>query len=88
MMEKSEYNVSFGKYIKSLRNLKGWSQIDLSEKLGNNYQNVSAIERGEYSIILYSTQKIADAFEIPLSTLILGFEESIKEEDKTSGEVK
>ena len=51
------------------------TQPELADKLGNNFQNVSAIERGEFTITIYTAQKIANAFEISLSSLFKGFEE-------------
>ena len=51
------------------------TQPELADKLRNNFQNVSAIERGEFTITIYTAQKIANAFEISLSSLFKGFEE-------------
>ena len=74
-MEKSEFSLIFGAYIKKLIQEKKWTQPEHADKLGNNFQNVSAIERGEFSITIFTAQKIADAFEISLSFLFQGFEE-------------
>jgi transcriptional regulator with XRE-family HTH domain len=74
-MEKAEFSLLFGAYIKKLRQEKKWTQPELADKLGNNFQNVSAIERGEFTITIFTAQKIADAFDISLSSLFQGFEE-------------
>jgi DNA-binding XRE family transcriptional regulator len=43
--------------------------------LGNNFQNVSVVEKGEFTVTNFTAQKIADAFNISLSSLFQGFEE-------------
>jgi transcriptional regulator with XRE-family HTH domain len=74
-MEKAEFSLLFGDFIKKLRQENKMTQPELADKLGNNFQNVSAIERGEFTITIYTAQKIANAFEISLSSLFKGFEE-------------
>jgi transcriptional regulator with XRE-family HTH domain len=74
-MEKAEFSLLFGAFIKKLRQENKMTQPELADKLGNNFQNVSAIERGEFTITIYTAQKIANAFEISLSSLFKGFEE-------------
>lgn len=74
-MEKAEFSLLFGAYIKKLRQENKMTQPELADKLGNNFQNISAIERGEFTITIFTAQKIADAFEISLSSLFQGFEE-------------
>ena len=74
-MEKAEFSLVFGAYIKFLRQEKKWTQPELADKLGNNFQNVSAIERGEFTVTIFTAQKISNAFEISLSSLFKGFEE-------------
>lgn len=74
-MEKAEFSLLFGAFIKKLRQENKMTQPELADRLGNNFQNVSAIERGEFTITIYTAQKIANAFEISLSSLFKGFEE-------------
>ena len=74
-MEKAEFSLLFGDFIKKLRQENKMTQPELADKLGNNFQNISAIERGEFTITIYTAQKIANAFEISLSSLFKGFEE-------------
>ncbi|MBP6032657.1 MAG: helix-turn-helix transcriptional regulator [Crocinitomicaceae bacterium] len=50
------------------------SQSDLSDVLGNNFQNVSAMERGEFTPAIHTVHKIAQAFGMSLLEFILGFE--------------
>lgn len=84
MKEKKERDIycqKFGLYIKTLRKLKGMKQIDLADKLGNSAQNVSTLEQGQYSPTLIFIDRLAKAFEISMTELINGFEESLKEVD-------
>ncbi len=66
----------FGAYIKELRNRRNVTQPELAYKLGNNFQNISAMERGEFTLTIYNAQKFAEAFEMRLSELFKGFEDS------------
>jgi len=69
-MEKAEFNKILGQYIKTKRLQNKWSQATLADKLGNNYQNISRIERGELSPTLFWCLKLAEAFEMDLQTFI------------------
>ncbi len=73
-MQKSKLNKQFDKlfglYVKQNRVLRGWSQIDLAEKVGNNFQNIPRLERGEITPTLFWCYKLADAFDITLPELI------------------
>jgi transcriptional regulator with XRE-family HTH domain len=81
-MEKAEFSLLFGAYIKKLRLENKMTQPELADKLGNNFQNISAIERGEFTITIHTAKKFADAFQISLSALFKGFEDySFKKEE-------
>jgi len=69
-MEKTEFNKKLGLYIKKKRLQNKWSQAMLADKLGNNYQNISRIERGELSPTLFWCSKLAEAFEMDLHNFI------------------
>lgn len=69
-MNKADFNKKLGNFVKKKRLEKGLSQADLAEKLGNNFQNISRIERGEISPTLYWCTLLADAFELTLTELI------------------
>jgi len=71
-MEKQDFNIEFGKFVKFKRTEKGWSQSELAAKIGHNYQNVSRIERGEINPTIYwCFELLAPAFELTCSTLIV-----------------
>lgn len=67
------FNKQFGQFVKKRRIELEWSQADLASKVGNNYQNISRLERGEISPTLFWCYKLADAFEMELSDLIKEF---------------
>ena len=73
-MDKQSFSKHLGHYLKQLRNEKGITQSDLAAILGNNFQNISAMERGEFTPTIHTVHKIAEAFEMSLSEFILGFE--------------
>ena len=73
-MDKNEFNILFGKFIKQKRITKKWSQSVLADKLDNNFQNISRLERGEISPTLYWLNGLAIAFDEKLSDMILEFE--------------
>jgi transcriptional regulator with XRE-family HTH domain len=77
-MDKKSYSKLLGQYLKKIRIEKGMSQSDLSDILGNNFQNVSAMERGEFTPTIHTVHKISEAFGISLSEFILGFESFLK----------
>jgi len=69
-MEKEEFNKKLGAYIRKKRIQKNWSQEMLADKMGNNYQNISRIERGELSPTLFWCSKLAEAFEMNLHNFV------------------
>ncbi len=81
-MEKTKLNKlfdkRFGLYVKQKRIEKNWSQSDLASRVENNFQNISRLERGEITPTLFWCYKLAEAFEVDLSEIILEFNFSIK----------
>lgn len=77
-MEKQRYNILFGDFVRFKRSQRGMSQSDLADLMGNNFQNISRLERGLITPTLYWVQNLADAFGIKLSDLIIEFEMFVK----------
>jgi putative transcriptional regulator len=73
-----QFDKQFGLYIKKKRAERGWSQAELADKVDNNYQNISRLERGEITPTLFWCYKLAKAFEIELSDVIQKFEFKLK----------
>jgi len=68
------FDKQFGLFVKEKRQEKGWSQAELAAKVGNNYQNISRLERGEITPTLFWCYKLAEAFEIELPVLLKKFD--------------
>jgi len=69
-MEKTkDAKVVLGRRIRSLRNLKGWTQQKLGEEADVNYKFVGEIERGQQNPSFVILVKIADALEADLPEL-------------------
>jgi transcriptional regulator with XRE-family HTH domain len=77
-MDKNEFNILFGQFLKNKRIIKGWSQMDLAAILGNNSQNISRIERGELTPTIFWFQKLANAFNSTPSDFMKDFEDYVK----------
>lgn len=73
-MDKTAINKVFGTHIKQLRQDRGWSQRDLAAKMGNDYQNISSLERGEYTPTLHAIYRLSLVFEITVVELLAGIE--------------
>lgn len=56
--------------IRELREMKGWSQEEFSEKIGMSANGYGDLERGKRSFDWDKIQKIADVFEIDILQLI------------------
>jgi transcriptional regulator with XRE-family HTH domain len=62
--------------IKFIRQLKGWNQEDMAEKLEMSVNGYGAIERGETNVNLSRLEQIACIFGIELAELV-GLDENI-----------
>lgn len=61
--------------LRSLRGERGWSQLDLAERLGVSRQTVNAIENDRYDPSLPLAFRIGRVFERPIEELFLFQEE-------------
>ncbi len=73
-MDKAQFNRSFGEFVRFKRIQNNLSQSELGDMLGNNFQNISRLERGLISPSLYFVQKICEAFNLSISEFFLEFE--------------
>jgi putative transcriptional regulator len=58
-------------FLKELRGERGWSQLDLAERLDVSRQTVNAIENGRYDPSLPLAFRIASLFERPIESIFL-----------------
>lgn len=82
MKEKSKLNKQFdkqfGEYVRKKRTEKGWTQPDLASRMDNNFQNISALERGETTPTIFWCYKLAQAFEMNMLDLIKELDFKVK----------
>ena len=71
---------TFGENIKKLRTSRGYTQDKFARVIGSNQVNVSAWEVGTRVPTLATIRRIADTFNLPLSSLI-SLEDSGMEDD-------
>ena len=63
----------FGKRVQALREKKGWTQDELGKKANLHRTYVGSIERGERNVSLVNVEKIAQAFNTPVNSLLKKF---------------
>ncbi len=66
---KNNADIKFGETLRKIRVRKGLSQEALAEKTGLSRNYIGNIERGEYSVTVKNTVKIAKAMAIHPSVL-------------------
>ena len=82
-MDKATCNKRFGEYLKILRKNRRMSQVQLADLIGNNFQNISSLERGEFSPSLFYLLELSKALSVSLEELMRGFESHSLLSDKT-----
>jgi transcriptional regulator with XRE-family HTH domain len=73
MSKPADFKILLGDFVRRKRTEKGWSQSDLAAKIGNNYQNISRLERGETSPTLEWCYRLAAAFDMDMIDFIKEF---------------
>lgn len=69
-MDKSNILEKFGEKLKQLRKVKGLSQEQLAEKANLHRTYIGMIERAEKNITLLNIEKIANALDTKISSLL------------------
>jgi transcriptional regulator with XRE-family HTH domain len=64
--------VRFGRRLRVLRQRRGWTQLQLGEKLGLDRGYISDIENGKRNVSLEVLEIIATGFEMSVSGLLSG----------------
>jgi transcriptional regulator with XRE-family HTH domain len=70
-MQEQELRALFSSNIKKFRNRRGWSQLNLAEKLDISANFLSEIETGKGWVSPLTLVKIANALEIEVSELFM-----------------
>ena len=75
--------LEIGKKIKSLRQMKGWSQAEIAEMLNISVPAFSKIETDITDINVSRLKQIADIFGVPISDMVVsGIVENVKYNDE------
>ena len=74
-------NKHFGKQLKKIREARGYSQEDLAELVGLEYQTISRIETGFYFTSYENLAKIADALNVKIKDLFDYDEKDLSREE-------
>jgi transcriptional regulator with XRE-family HTH domain len=75
---------SLGAEITRLRLAKGWSQVKFADFLGYDERYVRQLEQGTKSPTLRTLSNLAEAFGIPVSTLIRRAEQHVLVRSKSN----
>ena len=69
-MDPQQVQVALGKVVRARRSSLGYSQEAFADVVGLHRTYVGAFERGERNVSLQNLLRIANALNIPLSTLL------------------
>lgn len=61
-----------GARIEHIRTTLGWTQLDLSKRIGLTRTSIANIEAGRQRILLHDLQKFASAFNMEPKSLLRG----------------
>jgi transcriptional regulator with XRE-family HTH domain len=75
-MAKSDVRVLFGRRLRELRKLRGWSQEQFALNVGLDRSYIGGIERGDRNVSLENICLIARALGMPASELFEGWSAS------------
>jgi len=73
-MDRDVFNRLFGEFVKHKRKSNNWTQNDLAEKINNDFQNISRLERGEINPSIHWISQLAEGFGISLGELMTEFD--------------
>lgn len=69
-----QINEQFGIRLRQLRKAKGWSLLELSVRANVNHNYLGDLENGRRNPTLNILHRLSKAFDITLSSLVLGIE--------------
>lgn len=81
-MKSNGIQVKFGRRVRTLRKVRGWSQEELATRALLHPTYIGSIERGERNVSLLNLGKLSEAFQIELADL-LAFPLHDQEEGRT-----
>ena len=78
----SDICVQLGSQIRKLRTAKGWTQFEMSERLGIDRSYLAELETGKIEVCLRNMELIAQAFEMELWQLLKSSRSSSSRKEK------
>jgi transcriptional regulator with XRE-family HTH domain len=72
MMQDAEIRIAFAARIKELRKQKGWTQKELANKVGSNYQSINKYEGGLHTPPLDKLVLLAEVLGTTIDYLVVG----------------
>ena len=72
MGKRTDICIRLGQRIKSLREKRGWAQVDLSAESGLDRSHISLMENGHIEIGVRKIEILADTFGLTVSQLMRG----------------
>lgn len=67
-----DVRIRFGRRVRKLRTQRGWTQVQMAEKLGLDRSYLADTERGKRNVSLVNLKIIATGFDLTLSRLLAG----------------
>jgi transcriptional regulator with XRE-family HTH domain len=65
----SDLLIGLGRRIQKLRKMRGWTQVELSERVGIDRSFLADVERGKRNVSILSLELIAKGLNVTLSQL-------------------
>jgi len=75
-MAETDVKALFGKRVRQLRKVRGWSQENFAHKVGLDRSYMGGVERGERNISLENICLIAKALAVPPTELFNSWKEA------------
>jgi transcriptional regulator with XRE-family HTH domain len=74
-MDQTDVKLLFGKRVRELRKLRGWSQEEFALRVDLDRSYVGGVERGERNISLENICLISAGLGVPTATLFVGWDD-------------
>lgn len=82
-MDQPDDKMLFGKRLRELRKLRGWSQEEFALRVGLDRSYIGGVERGERNISLENIILISAALSVPTSQLFEGWGHDTSSTDRS-----
>ncbi len=66
-----DIRIRFGRRLRKLRKQRGWTQVQMAERLGLDRSYLADVERGRRNISIVNLEVIARGFGVSLSRLLI-----------------